>query len=526
MSSPSPAEPFTNDETPTNVRWLIFALACGTSWFLYLHRFTFNIIRPELKAEYGWTDLQTQSVYAAFNITYGLGQIPSGILCDFMGPHLFLGSIICLWSVALPLQGLAANRGLLQLIRLVFGAAQAGAFPILAKVSRTWFPVSYRTSVQACIATLSGRGGGAMASIIMAGFLMGYCKFSWRESLWILGIAGLLFAALFVILFRNSPETDSRVNSAELRHILAGQAESPRSSDRQFLSWSLAFTNRSLWFLLIQQSLVAGVDTIFGTYTYEFFRSQGVSKELGGWLTSLPLLGGAIGGTFAGFLNDALLRNDRKQIARICMLMGAVLGGVVLTVVRGGYTTQANLVFSTWLSDTISDVLSKTGFGCAAGALAGGVAASLLFLVAGRPRWCRSVVGCVGVLGASLMFVVVSRQANVMVAAAAFFALKFFADFQQPTQWAACTDIGGRFSATLFGIVNTASNVGGILIPLLFGLLNDANTREVILNGAVTRQINFTPMLQVSAGMYIIAAGCWLMVNSTQTLDKASENDR
>jgi hypothetical protein len=33
---------------PTNVRGLVFALACGTSWFLYLHRYTWNFIRPEL----------------------------------------------------------------------------------------------------------------------------------------------------------------------------------------------------------------------------------------------------------------------------------------------------------------------------------------------------------------------------------------------------------------------------------------------------------------------------------------------
>ena len=31
-------------ERPTQVRWLIFALACATSWLLYLHRYAWGVI--------------------------------------------------------------------------------------------------------------------------------------------------------------------------------------------------------------------------------------------------------------------------------------------------------------------------------------------------------------------------------------------------------------------------------------------------------------------------------------------------
>lgn len=520
-SQPQTTDSSTALERPTNIRWLIFGLACGTSWFLYLHRYTWNFVAPELKKEFGWSDTQAQAVYSFFNITYGLGQIPSGILCDFLGPHVFLVAIICLWSIALPLHGLAGSRSSLEIIRLVFGAAQAGTFPILAKVSRNWFPLSYRTGVQACIATFSGRGGGAMASIIMASLLMGGLQLSWRASLWVMGSAGLIFAILFAVFFRASPDQDSRVNDAERRHIHEGEVSTPPSSERQFLSWSYALSSLSLWFLLGMQLLVAGVDTIFLTYMGEFFMSRGATRVDAGWLASLPLLGGAIGGTLGGFLNDALLRGNRRQVLKICTLMGLVLGGIVNVLLSGGLSAGNDSSTVVWMFAVVTNLISKSAVGCAVGATLGALASLPLMAIAGSRRWSRSVIGSLGALGASTLFVVVTSQHSVLTAGAALFAVKFFSDMQQPTQWGACTDLGGRFSATVFAIVNTAGNVGGIVIPLLFGIINDANTHVELVNDQSRRVINFTPLLLTAAAFYAIAAACWLLTNSTRSLDRA-----
>jgi hypothetical protein len=40
-----------------------------------------------------------------------------------------------------------------------------------------------------------------------------------------------------------------------------------------------------------------------------------------------------------------------------------------------------------------------------------------------------------------------------------------------PAQWAVCTDAGGRFVATVFGVINTASAAGAALSPLAAGYL-------------------------------------------------------
>jgi len=52
-----------------------------------------------------------------------------------------------------------------------FRLAQAGVYPVLNKMTRTWFPFSSRTTVQGIVTAL-GRIGGASAPLVVAYLLM------------------------------------------------------------------------------------------------------------------------------------------------------------------------------------------------------------------------------------------------------------------------------------------------------------------------------------------------------------------
>ena len=45
-------------EKPTRVRWLMFALACDTSFVLYLHRYSWGFIKADTRDEFGWSEVQ------------------------------------------------------------------------------------------------------------------------------------------------------------------------------------------------------------------------------------------------------------------------------------------------------------------------------------------------------------------------------------------------------------------------------------------------------------------------------------
>jgi sugar phosphate permease len=443
--SSSPLPPNDSHTSPTKRRWVIFALACGTSFLLYLHRFTFNFIGPKLKEEYGFNDTQIGTLGSLFNWTYGSLQIPSGIAADFFGPHFFLGTIMAVWSIALAMHGFGQGFYSLGAVRLLFGIGQAGAYPSLSNVTQSWFPQSGRTIIQGWVATFFGRGGGFMSSVLFATVLMGWCGLSWRTALVVLSALGLLFAVCFLALFRSSPAADPSVNEAELALIHEGQKP---VSDRRVLPWGRALSHRSMWFFIAQQLTSAGADNVYGLFMGGFFLTvKGIDLSQAGLLVGLPLLGGAIGGMLGGFCNDWLIA---------------------------------------WT---------------------------------GSRRWGRSLVGFTGkFLACLLMFVAISQE-NAAAAGWALFVVKFFSDWSQPTVWGTCTDLGGKCSASVFAMINTAGTIGGIICPPLFGLVLDSFPEQVTLRGEIVEVPGYTSLFTVIAGMYIVSAVCWFMIDCTKSLE-------
>lgn len=430
---------------PTRRRYVIFGLAASVSFLLYLHRYTWNLIRPELQSTYNLSNTQLETLGSAFYFPYAAAQVPGGILCDLFGPHLFLVAIILIWSLILPLFGSVSSFPALVSIRAGFGLAQAGAYPALSQVTRAWFPRRNRTGVQGWIASAFGRGGGAMASIIMGTFLMGYLQLSWVSALTVLSAVGVIFALLFFFVFRNDPAHDPHTNQAELDLIRAD--EQPDHSTRRVLPFGVALSNRSFLFLLAQQFLVAGSDVIFALILGSYFASLGVvDKKMLGILISLPLWGGAVGGIVGGYINDWVIRHvsNRRLGRSVVAFTGLMIGGLLLLSAVGS-------------SDPV-----RVGLG-------------------------------------------------LMLA-------RFFSDWAQPTVWGTCTDLGGKYSATVFGFGNMLGNFGAFLTPFVIGPLLDHYSTMMLVNGEMQRQTNFVPAFVMCGGMMLVAAFCWLLIDSSRPI--------
>ena len=225
---------------------------------------------------------------------------------------------------------------------------------------------------------------------------MGYFGLSWRIALVVLSVGGILFAALILLFFRNSPDVDSRTNQAERDLIREDEIESKDAP--RVLPFHRLIRNRTMPFFIIQQVTSAGADFIYVALTGSYFLNQyELTTAQAGLLISLPLWGGALGGVAGGFLNDLLIK------------------------------------------------------------------------LTGSRRWSRSLVGFTGKIMACLIMFVALAQTSGLMAAILLFVVKFFSDWSQPTVWGTCSDIGGRYTATVFSIINTAGSIGGILTPLVVG---------------------------------------------------------
>ena len=291
---------------PTNVLWTIFVLASMTSLMLYLHRYTWAIIRPELEREYGFSNTQLEQIFTLFNFTYAFGNLPGGIVADLFGAHVFLSSIIFAWSACLIGFALAGSFWAFGGLRMIFGLTQAGAYPSLTSITKNWFPVSSRTTVQGFIAGTSGRLGGALAPIIMATILMGYFGLGWRTALIAMAGLGILFAALFYFFVRNTPKNDKRVNAAEVELIQKGGTT--QKAAKGIMSFKKAFSRLNYQLLLFQQYCNAGADIVYTSVLGSLFLSKDITVAEMGIYASMPLFGGAIGAFVGGVLNDVMIK--------------------------------------------------------------------------------------------------------------------------------------------------------------------------------------------------------------------------
>ncbi len=322
---------------PTHMRWAVFSLACGASWLLYLHRYAFALIKPELvkewslsKTELGWLD----SAFAATSVGF---QIPLGVAADALGVHLVLTGLVLVWCLGLAMHAWAPSPKYLYAARLIFGVGQSAVYACLSRMAQTWFPPPIRTTLQGIAGITSGRLGGLCAYVLFSTVLLGLWGLDWRTATYLFATGGLVFGLAFAALFRNSPRDHPLVNEAEADLIApqpAGAADRPpRMSIGQMLRAVKPQGWTNLVYLNIQTILSTFADNIYSNWIPLFLWEVHQLKfaEMGIY-SSLPLLGGALAGFVAGALNDWLisLTGNRRWVRSGVAACGKGLAAVLL----------------------------------------------------------------------------------------------------------------------------------------------------------------------------------------------------
>ena len=325
---------------PSNVRWGIFTLACGTSWLLYFHRYMFALIKPDLKKEWELGSDDLGLIDSIFSITYTGFQVPLGITADVVGVRIVLTLLILGWSASLGLHALAPNFKVLAVARGALGITQSAAYACLNRISKSWFPQSIRTSLQGWIGVFFGRIGGFSANIIFGAVLMGAFGFGWRPLILAFSAMGVMYALVFWMVFRNSPHLHPWSNAAEVKLVEGATTDEPaepppRMTMSEMLSGMSGRSIANLLALNVQTILSTAADNLYSNWIPLFLAEVYLfGAEERGWMSALPLLGGAIGGALGGILNDVLMRGigNRCWGRRIVGLCGKGTAAILLLI--------------------------------------------------------------------------------------------------------------------------------------------------------------------------------------------------
>jgi len=309
---------------------------------LYIDRACISAAKEEISSDLHFDLTDFGWVMAMFTLGYALFQAPSGRWADKKGPRGVIASIVTIWSVLTALTGAAWNYVSMLIIRFLFGAGEAGAFPSLARVVYNWFPVRERGIVQGI--NFSGSRIGAAFALPLVAIVIS--NTGWRMTFAIFGSIGLFFALLWWFLFRNRPEESGAISEKEKQYILRTR-DQPTSREKVNLGFGTIIRSGNMWLAMLQY--MASNFTFYFTLTWMYpylkdrFALGGVEAGL---YAMIPLLAGAAGNWISGLWVDRLYRRQNVKISRrLPAITGFFLAAVGMLMMARIDTPQVAIIF-------------------------------------------------------------------------------------------------------------------------------------------------------------------------------------
>ena len=405
-------------QSPTGVRFVIIGMCVAMSVLLYLDRFATTAATNTILGELELSKGAFGDAVGAFFFAYAFMQIPTGWLTDTLGARWMLALYVVCWSLATIGLGLAQDLVAIWWMRLILGVMQAGAYPAAAGLLKRWAPYSARGLANSSVA-MGGRAGLLLSLAITVPLMLVVGKWldrdegNWRIVFAAYGLLGVVWAALFVWLYRDKPAEHPWVNAEEAELIAGGtppSAETRSGTPRFDLPIVAMFLSKEVW-------LMCGINICvnFGWIFLATWLPQYLVETHGDYV--------------ARHIGD---RNVVAGLMTACTVLAAMCGGML-----GGRTTD--------------------------------------FLVPRVGRaWGRRLPGLTAGLLVSMMYCAVPQLTNVWVFIGAMIAIAFTIDFGLGATWASYQDIGGRHVASVLGCGNMWGNLAAAYFGRQIGYLADA----------------------------------------------------
>ena len=288
-------------EVPTRARFKLAAWLCGLAAILYLDRLCMAQAVTPIQNELGLTNTEISYVSMAFTLAYGAFMVPVGRLADAVGSRAVLTGVVLGWSALTGLTGAASGLAMLMVLRFLFGAAEAGAFPNAARMISRWFPLGERGRIQGIM--LASAQMGAVFTPIVAAYVIQLA--GWRWMFFSFAAIGGVWALGFWLWYRDDPRLHPSVSPKELAIIHAGSP--PTTTAPGPVPWRRVFRNRGILILSLVTVLGAFYTYFFYTWFQKYLNAaRGVDNVTTGWLTSVVFAGSAVGMLIGGWLSDRI----------------------------------------------------------------------------------------------------------------------------------------------------------------------------------------------------------------------------
>jgi ACS family D-galactonate transporter-like MFS transporter len=340
-------------------RWGI-ALLLGVGVLVnYFDRVNLSVSRDALESSFGISAVMFGWLSGAYNWTYMLLQLPSGLLLDRFGVRSVGVISTIIWSIASFATAISTGVAGLFGARFLLGIGEAPTFPANSKAIGYWFPTNERSLATAMFD--SAAKFSSAIGIPLLGLLLFY--FGWRWNFAATGIISLIYFGLFYAYYRN-PSADKSLTASERDFIARGGAQ-PEDLARAAKGAPLGY--------LLRKRKVWGLCLGFASYNYTFYflltwlpsyLSSALHVDLlhSALYTSVPWTFATITDlVVGGWLVDALIQRgwNAVRVRQVVLIVGTMFGLGIL----GTAQTHSPVTALFWISISIGGLSAASPVG-------------------------------------------------------------------------------------------------------------------------------------------------------------------
>lgn len=293
-------------------KWYALGLLMLIGLFNYIDRLSMSILQLPIKSELGLSDSQIGILTGlAFSLVYTTVSIPISRLADRYSRKWIIAGTLAIWSLMTAACGAASAFWMLVVFRMGVAVGEAGCVPASHSLIADFFGVRERARAIATYGLIFPLG--TLLGFAASGWLA--TAFGWRQTFFILGILGLLFAPVIVLTLREP--------------VRGATDEVERDGGGESLAQGLRilFSKKSFTLLILGGSSLAYPLNVALVWNPPFYdRIFGIPlADLSLYLALLSGGAGAVGLYLSGIIADKLSQFDLRWYLWVPAGAGALL---------------------------------------------------------------------------------------------------------------------------------------------------------------------------------------------------------
>ena len=304
------------DQKPDKGAWMIVALLFMFMMINFADKIIIGLAGVPIMTDLKLTPKEFGFVGSSFFFLFSVSAVVTGFVVNRIKSKTALLIMGFVWAlVQFPMLGTVGIETLIA-CRIVLGAGEGPAYPVALHAAYKWFPNARRAVPGAIIS----QGASIGVIVIVPTLTWIISRYSWHYAFGVLGVAGLVWVALWAILGKEGEIKDEVASGGALaEHIPYGAL---LLNPTNLASWAAYF------------GAYFGLALILSWFTPYLIRGLGFPQETAGHMTALPFLAGLFVVIGGNALSERMMKNgSSSRVAR------GVLGG--LCVVIGGLALLA-----------------------------------------------------------------------------------------------------------------------------------------------------------------------------------------